>query len=216
MASDDDSLVHFGVLERVQVPDDNSCLFRSVINCLGGPTHAPVRTVPELRALVAAKIGAEPDVYSEAVLGKPNRTYQTWITGENAWGGAIELSIFASVFQIEFAAVDVKTLRIYRYGEDASYAQRAFLIYDGIHYDSVALRLIGSAPSDPLITQFPASDALAVDKVRELAREFNRRGEYTDTAGFTLKCADCGARLVGEKQAVQHAQATGHANFTES
>ena len=39
--------------------------------------------------------------------------------------------------------------------------------------------------------------------------------QYTDTANFTLRCKDCQIGVKGEKEAVAHAKATGHANFGE-
>jgi ubiquitin thioesterase OTU1 len=38
---------------------------------------------------------------------------------------------------------------------------------------------------------------------------------FTDTASFTLRCGACQLGLKGEKEAVEHAKATGHSNFTE-
>ncbi|MQL96899.1 hypothetical protein Taro_029579 [Colocasia esculenta] len=43
----------------------------------------------------------------------------------------------------------------------------------------------------------------------------NRKRSYTDTANFTLRCGVCQIGVIGEKEAVEHAQATGHVNFQE-
>ena len=39
--------------------------------------------------------------------------------------------------------------------------------------------------------------------------------QFTDTANFTLRCKDCQLPVKGEKEAIAHAKATGHANFGE-
>ncbi len=39
--------------------------------------------------------------------------------------------------------------------------------------------------------------------------------QFTDTANFTLRCKDCQIGVKGEKEAIAHAKATGHANFGE-
>ena len=39
--------------------------------------------------------------------------------------------------------------------------------------------------------------------------------QYTDTTNFTLRCSVCQIGVRGEKEAMEHAQATGHANFSE-
>lgn len=39
--------------------------------------------------------------------------------------------------------------------------------------------------------------------------------QYTDTANFTLRCGVCYIGVRGEKEAAEHAQQTGHQNFSE-
>ena len=39
--------------------------------------------------------------------------------------------------------------------------------------------------------------------------------QFTDTANFTLRCGVCQLGIVGEKEAVEHAKATGHQRFSE-
>ena len=47
------------------------------------------------RRIIAETVAADPEEYSEAVLGKPNAEYCRWIADPQRWGGAIELSILA-------------------------------------------------------------------------------------------------------------------------
>lgn len=196
-----------------EVPDDNSCLFRSVNNILGQGS----RSVTPLRRIVATAIGNNPDLYNKAFLGRTNQAYKEWIVTDNAWGGAIELGILASHFRIEFGAFDVKTMRMDRYGEGNGFEHIGFLIYDGIHYNYLALALGGNTQDKSTdITQFAANDMYAVEKARQVAQIAHQAKQYTDTQNFLLKCNDCGARLRGEKDAVQHATNTSHTNFSES
>jgi ubiquitin thioesterase OTU1 len=39
--------------------------------------------------------------------------------------------------------------------------------------------------------------------------------QFTDTANFTLRCGVCQLPVKGEKEAVEHAKATGHQRFGE-
>ncbi|TXG67780.1 hypothetical protein EZV62_009055 [Acer yangbiense] len=48
-----------------------------------------------------------------------------------------------------------------------------------------------------------------------LVKEQHRKRSFTDTARFTLRCGVCQIRVVGQKGAVEHAQATSHVNFQE-
>jgi len=111
--------------------------------------------------------------------------------------------------------VDVKTQRMDRYGEGAG-AEGAVVLFDGIHYDAVALAAAEGAPREFDQTVFPAGPELeaACAGAAGLARALSRDGQYTDTAAFALSCGDCGAALRGEAEAVAHARLTGHAGFT--
>ena len=43
----------------------------------------------------------------------------------------------------------------------------------------------------------------------------NKARQFTDTASFTLRCGTCKIGVKGEKEALEHAKTTGHANFSE-
>ena len=95
------------------------------------------------------------------------------------------------------------------------------LVYSGIHYDVVALSPSEGdhgrayAPPEFDTKVFPAADAIVLEKAVELWGGLKGRAYYTDTAGFTVRCADCGEVFVGQKGAVEHATRTGHTNFGE-
>lgn len=114
------------VARRV-VADDNSCLFSAVGYVQRGTRAA----APQLRAIVADAVAADPARWHEAVLGKAPAAYSAWILGPKNWGGAIELSIFSRAFGREIAAFDVQTQRVDVYGQGEGYEERVMLIYDG-------------------------------------------------------------------------------------
>uniref|UniRef100_A0A7S3A134 Ubiquitin thioesterase OTU n=1 Tax=Rhodosorus marinus TaxID=101924 RepID=A0A7S3A134_9RHOD len=195
---------------RRVVPDDNSCLFRAV-SLIIGQRH----TAALLRRTVANGVRDQPHFYTEVTLGKSNQEYQSWIQRETSWGGAIELSILADHFKTEIAAIDVKTTRMDCYGEGKNYELRGYLLYDGIHYDAIALALGGESNQDLDVTLFASNDAIAQTKAIALAQRENKRKAYTDTANFKLKCQDCGAVVYGEKGALGHTKTTAHSNYAE-
>ncbi|EXJ88900.1 hypothetical protein A1O3_01964 [Capronia epimyces CBS 606.96] len=193
------------------MPDDNSCLFRAIASAV----MSDMDTVTELRSIVAQTIQANPDKYSKPILdNKEPDAYCRWIQSEDAWGGQIELDILSQQFDIEICSIDVQTLRVDRYNEGAR--RRCFVVYSGIHYDTIALSLFGMPPEDD-VKQFeqPLSDEVLPQAVA-LCQRLQEKHYYTDTAGFRLKCGDCGATCIGEAGATQHAQATGHYNFGEA
>ena len=68
---------------------------------------------------------------------------------------------------------------------------------------------------DATQTVFSTDDDGIVAQALELATEANRSKQYTDLSGFTLRCLVCNDGLRGQRQAQQHAMATGHTNFAE-
>ncbi|XP_068638657.1 OVARIAN TUMOR DOMAIN-containing deubiquitinating enzyme 2-like isoform X2 [Aristolochia californica] len=204
-----------GIIVRRVIPSDNSCLFNAVGYVMEHDKHK----APELRQVIAATVASDPGKYSEAFLGKPNEEYCAWILNPEKWGGAIELSILAEYYGREIAAYDIQTTRCDLYGQEKKYQERVMLIYDGLHYDSLAMSPFDEAPEDFDQTIFAvlkdgtigAFEGLALN----LVKDAQRKRSYTDTANFTLRCGVCQIGLVGQKEAVEHAQATGHVNFQE-
>lgn len=84
----------------------------------------------------------------------------------------------------------------------------------GIHYDCLAM---SSTPwsSDEDVTIFSSGDQGILEAANKLVNVLRGRHYYTDTSRFSLKCNVCDKGLVGEKEAMEHAQITGHTNFGE-
>lgn len=193
------------------MPDDNSCLFRAISSAVMSDLDA----VTELRSIVAETIQANPQTYNKAVLdNKEPEKYCRWIRSQDSWGGQVELVILSQHFGVEICSIDVQTLRVDRYNEGAG--KQCFVVYSGIHYDTIALSLLGMPPEDD-VKQFesPIKEEI-LPKAVELCRKLQEKHYYTDTAGFRIQCNDCGAMLVGERGATEHAASTGHYNFGEA
>ena len=75
--------------------------------------------------------------------------------------------------------------------------------------------LFDGAPEELDVTLFRPDDARALEQAKLVAAEARRNRTFTDTASFTLRCLVCQRGLKGQAEAVEHAQATGHANFSE-
>ncbi|GKC35474.1 ubiquitin thioesterase OTU1, partial [Tanacetum coccineum] len=179
-----------GSIVRRVIPSDNSCLF----NAVGYVMDHDKDKAAELRQVIAATVASDPTKYSEAFLGKPNEEYCAWILNPDKWGGAIELSILADYYGREIAAYDIQTTRC---DLERGKPERVMLIYDGLHYDSLA--------------DIGTFESLALN----LVKDQQRKRSYTDTANFTLRCGVCQIGVIGQKEAVEHAQTTGHVNFQE-
>ena len=98
-----------------------------------------VGTPVDLRKIIANTVAKNPGHYNLVFLGRSNEDYQQWICNEQSWGGAIELAILSEHFEVEFAVVNIQAKSICVFGEDKNYANRVYLIYDGIHYDALHL-----------------------------------------------------------------------------
>eukprot|EP00899_Mesostigma_viride_P002098 jgi/Mesvir1/1188/Mv17682-RA.2 len=212
---------------RKEIASDNSCLFRAVAFVMDHREEL----APQLRSVVADAVLADPFRFSEGVLGKPGSEYADWIRRPNSWGGGIELAILSEHYGREIAAYDVVTCRCDLYGQGSGYRERVFLMYDGIHYDALGLSLFEGSPDDALVTVFDVSpqggsagvmlaDAeVNADQMSEMAlalvTEAHHKKQFTDVGRFTLRCGVCRAGVKGQKEAVEHARATGHGSFEE-
>jgi ubiquitin thioesterase OTU1 len=202
------------LLARRVVAANNSCLFAAVSLLATGSREGWA----DLRRVVADAVVADPATFSEAVLECPPDTYASKIAGPKAWGGAVDLAILADWAGLELAAGDVATQRVDVYGTGKGYARRGWLIYDGLHYDAVAVCTTeDDESSDERTVAVGSPTAATADAAfASLLAGFHRARAFTDTARFSLRCGVCGAGVVGEKEAVQHARETGHTNFGET
>jgi len=85
------------------MPSDNSCLFTAFGGVL--PSQPPAQV---MRQQIADYIGAHPDEYGDAILGMAPAAYRRNITSPDYWGGAIEISIFSGLFDVEICVYNVK------------------------------------------------------------------------------------------------------------
>lgn len=217
--ADEPPEVPFPLLEGTLVlrvmPDDNSCMFRAVSTAYFGGED----TMHELRSMVANTIQNDRTTYNEVTLEKKPDDYCRWITSEDSWGGYLELNILSQQLGIEICSIDVQTLRVDHYNEQAE--RRAIVVYSGIHYDVIAL----SPSFEPYThaTSPPEEDVkifeLAKDEVLQgavqLCTILQKRHYFTDTAKFSIKCNQCGWTGNGERSATKHAESTGHMDFAE-
>uniref|UniRef100_A0A7N0RB35 Ubiquitin thioesterase OTU n=1 Tax=Kalanchoe fedtschenkoi TaxID=63787 RepID=A0A7N0RB35_KALFE len=204
-----------GLIVRRVIPSDNSCLFNAVGYVMEHDKHK----AHELRQVIAATVASDPETYSQAFLGKSNAEYCAWILDPEKWGGAIELSILAQYYGREIAAYDIQTTRCDIYGQEMMYAERVLLLYDGLHYDALAMSPFDGASEEfdqTVFTVLPDRTLGSIDTLAaNLVKEQNSKRKFTDTAKFTLRCATCQTGVVGQKEAIEHAKETGHANFQE-
>lgn len=152
----------FAVQRRIMA-SDNSCLFRAVAYLSSQERNKPTKKtngVSELRRVVADAVLADPERFSEPVLGKSPADYAAWILLDDSWGGAIELAILSEKLGFEICAADVQTQvrgappraratlacfcatrvqcltqpraaqRVDRYGQ-GNYKERGWVLYDG-------------------------------------------------------------------------------------
>ncbi|CAI5537543.1 unnamed protein product [Closterium sp. Naga37s-1] len=189
-----------GVVVRRVMDADNSCLF----NAVGYVTERSRDKGAQLRQVIARVVAGDEQRFTEAVLDKPNAAYCQWIARADSWGGGIELAILSDHFAKKIAAFDIQTKRCDVYGQDKPYSETIMLIYDGIHYDALALSPCEGAPEDFDQTIFPATAAHplppAVRRSAEVLVEAAHKAKsFTDTARFALRCVVCQQGLMGQK-----------------
>jgi ubiquitin thioesterase OTU1 len=194
------------------MPDDNSCMFRALGSAVLSDN---LDSMTELRSLVAQAIQADPEQYNEAILQRSPDAYCEWISYSDSWGGGIELSILSQHFDVEICSINVEDLRVDRFNEGKP--RRCFLVYSGIHYDTIAFVPSGSSTLDTGndVKLFDSDDDVMLQAARELCGELKKAHYFTNTKKFGIKCNTCGWKGNGEAAAVEHATATSHNDFGE-
>lgn len=180
-----------GTARRISVPDDNSCLFNAVSYCFENQSFDMAST---LREICSSIILSDPDTYNEATLGRKNQEYAEWIAKPNSWGGAIEVSILSAYYEAEIFVFETANSMQSCFGEDKGYSKRIYLIYDGIHYDTL-VTVERSQGKEHITTIFSPGDDAVKSKFEQLNINEKLSGKYTDTANFTLRCAICSKSL---------------------
>lgn len=207
------------------IPDDNSCMFNSISYAVfGSQSYKPGNVSPasSLRKVVADEIRANPDRYSEIVLGRPTEEYCQWILKKDSWGGAIELGILAAYLGIRINCIDIELGNFIKFENEAGNAQNFInLIYSGIHYDLLAANEVLSASDGDKETDVAVWDIKAdssqyvLEAAHEVCRLLQSKNYATNTTKFRVRCLECYEVLVGEMGASKHANSTGHFRFGE-
>ena len=212
--------------------DDNSCLFHAICFCLAGAAaDGGWRSVQveaaELRQLVAASLlslsaaSASPSssstssaVVAAYLSSLPSvASYAASISRAEVWGGALECAVLSEAFGCRIHAVDVETGTLYPFGSGGSYA--CYLLFSGVHYDSLYSGAAGSRPVAARTTMFPFADATVREAALVAAEAARSSGNYTSLSAFTLRCEQCGIAVRGQQEANNHAKQTKHTQFSE-
>lgn len=198
-----------GFLSIYKIPDDNSCLFHSIIHSAGVESYI---STTDLRNVVASTIRENLlGIYNSLILGKGIEEYCDWITHVQLWGGEIEIDIIAKFLDIQVITVDIESGHEYKFNE--SLANYILLAYSGIHYDSIVYQ--EDFQQQAKFSLYEDANLKILENLPRLSSLMKEMGWFTNTGKFKLKCGDCGKLLVGERDASQHASEYGHMNFQE-
>ena len=130
---------------RRYVDHDNSCLFSAVAYLMNKDDFNENSSLI-YRLMITDYIND--NNISADVLGMSKEEYVNKISDNNSWGGAIELKLFSDMFETQIASLDVQSGRVDIFGEDKEYYRRAYLMYNGIHYDPLVMSYGKNYPDD--------------------------------------------------------------------
>lgn len=151
-------------------PSDNSCLFHAAAYVLRNKSRVDG---PSLRKECADIVQAYPNVFNEkTILDRPNREYVDFIRNPNAWGGAIELMVLSFLTQTEIVALDLTSSNVLHFGEDNNYTVRAYVVFNGQHYDAIAMNPMFNSPQeseDQVL--FSSTDAEVLNRARRFVAD---------------------------------------------
>jgi ubiquitin thioesterase OTU1 len=195
---------------RREVDADNSCLFSSVAYLLDRAKFGETSSL-KFRQIIIDYL--DDNKFDETLLDQPKSKYIEFIQNPKNWGGALEVKMFSEIFKTQIVCIDVKTNRADIYGEDKMYAQRIYLLYNGIHYDPLVMNLdLGADPSTD-ITIFSSNDNETFDMMKCLLLEYKNQGDYVEF--YCLECKSCPEKFKNEDEAVEHSINHNHWEFNQ-
>ena len=127
-----------GTMQVIHMAKDNSCLFHSIAYTCDAQKPRKGLHVMQQRLRAHSLVTADPDTYTSAILGSDVNEYSDKLLNLSTWGGAIELGLFSSLYEVEIFAFDFTMPTVYRFGDNNSYDKRVFLVYQGNHYEALA------------------------------------------------------------------------------
>ncbi|CAG8473030.1 9259_t:CDS:10, partial [Racocetra fulgida] len=181
-AKDDETLSSAGIQNGDQIILSENALPETTsrpVDEIVSSSEAEIVSVPVESGSVILR--EDPETYSDVILGKSRDDYCSWIAQKNSWGGAIELSIFASHYKV---------------GKDSNNKQIKTYI---IHQET---------DKEYEQTVFNTSDESILNAVIKIADKMKQLRKYTYTSDFTIRCGQCQKGLKGEQEAIQHARET--------
>ena len=179
----------------------------------------------QLRQLLVEKIQADPDGYTEALLGIPVQLYLRRILNKDRWGGYIEISILAKHFGVEIVVFNSvnSSIQVVSSPPLPPESRRCCLLYDGAHYD---LFVLTELPYD-VMEAHPAAETLSEDVAlflradggfvcAEFVPQMMARSlslQESEGRPITFRCETCNAVLIGVGASRDHSLNTGHLYF---
>jgi hypothetical protein len=86
--------------------------------------------------------------------------------------------------------MDSQTMRCDLFGQGQDFAQRVYVIYDGIHYDPLAFAFDSELPADMDVTIFNPKDEFVHSKALELTKDANKAIIFYFLAHFLFRNAN--------------------------
>ena len=127
-----------GSMRVMHMAKDNSCLFHSIAYTCDAQKPRKGLHVMQQRLRAHSLVTADPSTYTAAILGCDVKEYCQKLLNLATWGGAIELGLFSSLYEVEIFAFDFTMPTVYRFGDNNNYDKRVFLVYQGNHYEALA------------------------------------------------------------------------------
>eukprot|EP00667_Euglena_gracilis_P025393 EG_transcript_29798 len=195
---------------RRSVPNDHSCLFSAVAYLAEGGHRGGV--VATLRQRCAEAVGADPDRYSDVILGMGNAEYQKWIQDPFSWGGETEVVVLATHFGLEVAVITMESQAVLVYPPQSPCRGRIYLLYTGQHYDPLVGVADAETPAAEERRVFPSGDAASEAAAVACAAAEQHRAEQRarQRVRKALKCGGCGALLDSNEAFQEHCAEVDH------
>lgn len=94
--------------------------------------------------------------------------------------------------------VDIETGNHYVYGQKKGYNRRVYLLYDGTHYDALAMTANPSLPEELDETVFDPENDVMQPLARQIAQEARQKRQFVNMSKCSAMCGVCQTGFAGQ------------------
>jgi ubiquitin thioesterase OTU1 len=158
-----------------------------------------------------SEIRSNPSNFNEATLGSSLDADCRFLENPDQWGGYIEMDRLSRFCKVEICVLHIEACNMGPVNTCQA-AKGIFLLYGGLHCDSVILRGFGA----DRVRRVAVDDMRARELAMQMTGVMRASGGYTNDRTMLMKYDVFRKMVRSEKEAKAHGRITGHSTFSQT